>query len=187
MKVLAALGVLVLLLLVPPAISQAPDDKLIVPGQRIGKWTLAKTIDQLLQMNGPRNIRRGTPGSPLDRMQAWFADSNDEIWWHWWADVNFSAATRGRDAQRVEYIFTANDEFKTEKGTTPFVTAREAVESAYGRPTAVTRAGPEAGRMRLIYDEIGLAVIVGQAPTGASITRALAVFRPGTARTLWNL
>jgi len=77
--------VLFLLLLAPPAVSQVPDDKLIVPGQRIGKWTLEMTIDTVLQMNGPRNIPRGIPGTPLDRMRAYFADSNDEIWWHWWA------------------------------------------------------------------------------------------------------
>jgi len=174
--------VLFLLLLAPPAVSQVPDDKLIVPGQRIGKWTLEMTIDTVLQMNGPRNIPRGIPGTPLDRMRAYFADSNDEIWWHWWADLGFSAATRGRDVQRIEYIFTDNGDFKTDKGVIPEVTTREAVESAYGRPTVVTRAGPVAGRVRLIYDEIGLAVIVR--PDG--MARFVFVFRPGTARTLWN-
>jgi hypothetical protein len=119
-------------------------------------------------------------------MQAWFADSNDEIWWHWWANLNFSAATRGRGAQRVEYIFTANEEFKTEKGTAPFLTAREAVESAYGRPTVVTQAGPVAGRVRLIYDEIGLAVLIAIGPGGTAGVTSVYVFRSGTARTLWN-
>ncbi len=57
MKVVAILGVLVLLLLAPPAVSQAPDDKLIVPGQRIGKWTLDMTVEDLDRMNG-----QGSPG-----------------------------------------------------------------------------------------------------------------------------
>src|SRR3990170_4152679 len=54
MKATAALGVLILLLLAPPAVSQIPDDKLIVPGVRIGKWTLKMTINDLLRMNGQR-------------------------------------------------------------------------------------------------------------------------------------
>ena len=96
--------------------------------------------------------------------------------------LGFSAATRGRDVQRIEYIFTDNGDFKTDKGVIPEVTTREAVESAYGRPTVVTRAGPVAGRVRLIYDEIGLAVIVRPDGTAGNVF----VFRPGTARTLWN-
>ncbi len=117
MKAKAVLGVLILLILVPSAISQVPDDKLIVPGQRIGKWTLEMTIDTLLQMNGPRNILPGIypPATPVDPMRQWFPDSNDAIWWHYWANLLFSAATRGRDAQRVEYIFIASDDFKTDK------------------------------------------------------------------------
>ncbi len=51
MKVVAALAVLILLLLAPSVVSQVPDDKPIVPGVRIGKWTLEMTIDTLLQMN----------------------------------------------------------------------------------------------------------------------------------------
>jgi len=65
MKAVAALGVLVLLLLAPPVVSQVPDDKLIVPGVRIGKWTLEMTIDTLRQMNGPENIGPGSPGTPI--------------------------------------------------------------------------------------------------------------------------
>ncbi len=59
-KVVAALSVFALLLLAPPAVSQVPDDKLIVPGQRIGKWTLEMTIADLERIYGParRNLFR---------------------------------------------------------------------------------------------------------------------------------
>ena len=49
----AILLFLTVLLISPPAVSLAQNDKLIVPGVRIGKWTLAMTIDNLLRMNGP--------------------------------------------------------------------------------------------------------------------------------------
>jgi hypothetical protein len=39
---------------VAPAIAQVADDRLIVPGQRIGSWTLDMTIADLLRTNGPR-------------------------------------------------------------------------------------------------------------------------------------
>ena len=62
MRVVAVLGFLLfLLLLVQPPLTQVPDDKLIVPGQRIGKWTLDMSIDDLLKMNGARN-GAGRPG-----------------------------------------------------------------------------------------------------------------------------
>ena len=48
----AILLLLTVLLLAPRAVAQAPDDKLIVPGVRIGKWTLKMTIPDLERMNG---------------------------------------------------------------------------------------------------------------------------------------
>ncbi len=159
--------VLLLFLAPSPAASQVPDDKLIVPGQRIGKWTLDMTSDALRQVNGSENIAPGSPGTPIERMRGWFADSNGEIWWHEWSNLYFSVATRGRDAQRVEYLFTWSGDFKTDKGVAPGM-LRLAVENAHGQPTGVTRAGggQVPGGLRLIYDEIGLA-----APSRAEMVR----------------
>ncbi len=186
MKRAVALGVLGLLALASPAISQTPDDKLIVPGQRIGKWTLEMTMDSLLQMNGPRNtlaVVPGTLGNPVIRMVAGFSDSTGEIWWHEWSNLSFSAATRGRDAQRVEYIFTSSEDFKTDKGVAPGM-VRAAVQNAYGQPSAVTRTGgaQNPGGLRMIYDESGIAATISRNGTA----EMLFVFRPRTARTLWN-
>lgn len=47
MRVLAVVG-LVLFLLAQPAVSQVPDDKFVVPGVRIGKWTLDMTAAMIL-------------------------------------------------------------------------------------------------------------------------------------------
>jgi hypothetical protein len=171
----------VLLLLAQSAVSQTPDDRLIVPGIRMGKWTLDITINALVEMNGPQNTGGGF--TPVDSMRSYFNDSREDIWVHWWSNHQFLAATRGRDAQRVEYLFTSSSAFKTDKGVAPG-SSRLALESAYGPPTAVVsqvRAGI-GGHQRLIYDDIGLAAIVDR--VGA--VDSLLVFRPRTARTLWN-
>lgn len=52
MRTVLALSIIALLLLASPAVSQVPDDKLIVAGQRIGKWTLEMTVDDLFRING---------------------------------------------------------------------------------------------------------------------------------------
>jgi hypothetical protein len=134
------------------------------------------TINALVEMNGARNVLLG---SPVDPMRAWFVDSREDIWGHWWANIQFSAATRGRDAQRVECIFTGSGAFRTDKNIATGAT-RHAVESAYGQPSAVV---PQAasGQQRLVYDDIGLAVTIAR--DGVTY---LFVFRPTTARTLWN-
>ena len=54
--------VLSLLLAVGPAAPQALDDALIVPGERIGKWTLQMTIDDLVRCNGPARSAFFTKG-----------------------------------------------------------------------------------------------------------------------------
>jgi|GEM_PF-5622247 len=39
-----------------PGFAQAPDDNLIVPGQRIEEWTLGVTTDGYVQMTGAQNV-----------------------------------------------------------------------------------------------------------------------------------
>src|SRR2546425_2855569 len=182
MRIVAPVGFLVLLLSAMPVFSQTPNDKLIVPGQRIGKWTLDMTIDTLVRMNGPQNLPLFIGPSPVYAMRRWYSDSDSEIWGQEWFDLHFQAATRGRDAQRLEYIFIESDEFKTDKDIAVGVT-RQVVESAYGQPTAVTRiTDPRVGTLRLIYDEIGLATVIDR----NEIVVKVCVFRARTARALWN-
>jgi hypothetical protein len=169
MKVVAALGVLVLLLLVPPAVSQAPDDKLIVPGQRVGKWTLEMTINDLVQMSG--SFSRAIPGAAED-----LARSN---LLHFWDELGFHAVTNTTDTQRIEVLGAVTATYRTDKGITVNV-RRENVETAHGRPTAATQRAP--GLMRLIYDEIGLGVTL--LPRG--VVDSVFIFRPGTAKQLWK-
>lgn len=173
--------ILLLTLLAQPVVSQVPDDKLIVSGERIGKWALDMTINALLEMNGARNTGGGF--AAVDSMRSYFNDSREDIWVHWWSNLQFLAATRGRDSQRVEYILTSSSAFRTDKNIAPGAT-RQALVTAYGQPTAdvsQVRAGLP-GQQRLIYDDIGLAAIIDR----NGMVDGLLVFRPKTARTLWN-
>lgn len=178
MKVAAVLGVLILLLLAPPAVSQVPDDKIIVPGQRIGKWTLEMTIDDIVAMNGPARVSE----IPRQTMGAL------PVLLYFWG--NFVAATR--DRKRIEYLYTlppttatsGPTDFKTDKEI-GYQSPREAIISAFGRPTAYQallelQGAPLPLQARLIYDVIGLAVDL-------TMDRAtsLIVFRPGSARSQW--
>lgn len=167
MKTLGLLLVL-LALLVSPATSQVPDDKLITPGVGIGRWTLQMTRAQLVQMNGPPNS-----------FSVAALDSNrPENWIHDWAGLRLMAVTGGRDAQYIDVLITSHDDHKTAKGVSVLV-QRDAVEAAYGKPTVVTQASPT--QVRWIYDEIGLWVRL----EGTRIF-AIGVFRPGAAKQLWK-
>ena len=153
MKTVTLLSVVVLLLLAPSAASQIPDDNLIVPGQRIGKWRLEMTIRDLVQMNGPATLIETLAVSdivpPLPRRYVW-------------EPLGFAAITR--DSQRAEFLLVDNERFKTEKNVGPGST-RASVQSAYGTPTAETRVRP--GRTRMIYDAIGFAANVDGEPVVA--------------------
>lgn len=162
--------IVLLLLLVSPAASQVPDDKLIVPGQRIGRWTLTMTIADLTQMNGAPNLVIPGDGQDLNR----------ENLVHRWDRLGFVAVTNTSDRQRPEVLVAIFDEFKTERGI-GLNSRREAVEAAYGRPTAET-AVTDAIR-RLFYDEIGLGV---RTFVSGGLVESVFVFRPGTAKQLWK-
>ena len=178
MKVIAALSVLILLLLAPPAVSQVPDDKLIVPGQRIGKWTLEMTIDDLLRMNGPRQPMGEISGSreAIVRLEGPDVASAD-FWVHRWDLLRLRVFTIGRESHRVWGLQTSDPGYKTARGVSVDV-PRAAVETAYGRPTALVPR-LDTGQV-LIYDELGLALSV---PFNVLF---VIVFRPGTAKERWK-
>lgn len=161
------IGLLVLLILLTAtqATSQIADDKLIVPGFRIGKWTLDMTMAKLVQMNGPAQSTPWTAGG---------ADLKDGIWRHTWGHLSLRAFTQGRTEQRIVALVAMDVTYKTAKSVGPGA-SKESVEAAYGKPTAVTM--PFATEPRWIYDEIGLFVI---------IESNVGVFRPGMAKTIWK-
>lgn len=184
MRALAA-TILVIVSISIPAISQPQTDRIIVPGERIGKWALPITIDGLLQMNGPKSA---VGGGPLVFELTYSDQQATKMWVHRWDHLGLRAVTIGSpDAQEVfnltiGVLFNPSnrmDDYRTEKGVGLSV-SREVVEGAYGKPTAVTRAAPDVSH--LIYDGLGLAVgIFTDGRVGSVI-----VFRKGTAKQRWR-
>ncbi len=180
MKAAALIAVLTLVLLAPPAVSQAPADKLIVPGVRIGRWTLAMTIADLVRMNGSEGSRVFYRAGEEP-----FADAVRDLIEFRWDDVLVRAITF--DQKTVTglvvggiYLKGGWQLYKTDKGI-GLESTRDQVLKAYGKPTAQT--APEPGvQTHLIYDKIGIAFRVW----AHGSMRGLFVFRPGTAKTIWK-
>lgn len=165
--------IVLLLLLVSPAASQVPDDKLIVPGERIGKWTFQMTIGDLLRLNGPYD--QAVNPRPVLARPTWVPG----LWLHSWDHLGIRVWTLGRDSQRVEALVTLSEDFKTSKGVSVGAT-REALETAYGKATRIRAPGPDF--LEIIYDEIGLNV---QINPGNSV-EIVRIFRPGEASKIFT-
>ncbi len=176
-----AVFVLLLLFLAPPVISQVPDNKLIVPGQRVGAWTLQMTIEEIAGALGRQKqiIRTGYVQGSVD-VQGDLRDYRWELvgWLDAWT----------RDGRSILLLDVwGSPEFVTEKGVKSGV-PRADVEIAYGPPTRVTHRSTE-GADTLWYSEIGLCV--GFTPTGVGYTPIgivmfIGVFRPGSASSIWK-
>ena len=176
-----SLFILILLILAPPAISQVPDDLLIVPGQRIGRVKLENSIDEVIQLYG-------NPSSVFENQRGLLLEGFDAlpVTLHYWNNVALKVATR--DRVKIEYIFLDATEplsssYKTEQGIA-IDTPRQVVERLYGQPTAravslVLQNIPV--KERWIYDKSGLflSMIGGKVST-------LGVFRPGEAKNNWK-
>jgi hypothetical protein len=165
-------------------VSQAPDDKLVVPGVRIGKWTLDMTISSLVEMNGPQTagayfLRK--PIQPIVEMGQ--TDWRDEVWAHSWGNLSLVAGTLGEKNQQLVLLLEESTDYRTAQGITigPSGTNLEGVKAVYGEPTAATRPTSRSGSWRLIYDQTGLAMHFLN-----EIARSFVVFRPGTAREIWR-
>ncbi len=181
-----AVALFLLLVFAASGYSQVPDDKLIVAGQRIGKWTLDMTIDDLLRMNGPRRGRDYRALQPLPNIDM----VSPDVWEHHWDQLGIYALTVGRDSQEV-IVLATEGEYKDAKGIGPGVSSQQGLEAAYGKPTAVTVADgghPPRFAFTVIYDEIGLAAWVWRpiVRLGAGMITTSLVFRPGAARTIWK-
>lgn len=172
MKV-AWLCVLALLLVVSPVLSQVSDDKLIVPGQRVGAWTLQMTVQEIVGALGRQT--RISSGGQLG------TDFQGDLRVYRWERVGLNAYTR--DDRSILLLEADNaPEFVTEKGV-KWGMPRADVESAYGRPTRVTQWGRlDPAQVTLQYNEIGLEVFFTQ----TSSVGGIGVFRPGAASSIWK-
>lgn len=173
MKGLMLLLTLGLLATPSPLSSEQLYDTVIVPGQRIWKWTLDLPLDELMKMNGDGFA-----------FVAGDEDMHGEIHARFWVGlrVPVGAAHRPRQ-QRIEFLWALSPDIKTTEGIS-IVSSKNRVLAAYGSPTAETRASTQESSWatRLIYDERGIAFRVN----ASDRVGAIYVFRPGTAKTIWK-
>jgi hypothetical protein len=114
--------------LAAPAVSQTPDDdKLIVPGVRIGKWTLKMTLDELEKMNGPAVVTTTV-----------LADFRREVFSYSWDSPDFGVGAY--EPRKVGWFFAGfvGLPWKTEKGIGLQNSSRAEIVKAYGEPTVET-------------------------------------------------
>ena len=159
------------------AASQAPDDRLIVAGKRMGKVPLTMTVDDLLRANGTAVRGLVTAGAPPH------ADAVYNSTALYWNHLGISAITL--DGRRVEALGVVwyggiYPRYATDKGI-GYGSNRAGVLSLYGEPTAQTTPGP--GWTRLIYDAAGIAFTLD----GEKRLVEIFVFRPRGADRLWHL
>lgn len=164
-----SLFLLVVLLQVNRA-AETESENLIVPGQRIGRWTLAMTIDDLEKMKPPaQRINSGTTsGGYLP----------DHTVFEWPSTGIYAVLVQGTISQ----VYASSVKYHTERGIAVSST-REAVLREYGKPTAEFDTDYQG--TRLLYDNLGMVILWSQSGGVGHVTR-VGVFRPGTAKTLWK-
>jgi hypothetical protein len=175
----AVLVLLALLVVVAPAVSQIPDNNLIVPGVRIGKWTLTMTIDDLLRMNGSYSHSEAHFYSGLETSLAARRDG----WIYLWTALDLGAETY--DKKKVEALSAGLGgfaPFKTDRGIVVRQSRHSDILEVYGKPTTTLKQA-STGMFDLVHDKIGVAFRVLD-PSGT--IRAIIVFRPGTAKSIWK-
>ena len=156
---------MMLLLAASPAAAQVPDDAIIMPGLRIGRWALEMTVDDLLRVNGQ--------GSSVALSGPAYAAGFTVIAW-----PPSPLAVFTRDRRRIEALSIEAGAFRTEKGV-GIGSSRANIIAAYGNSTATVAISPVT--VVLVYDEIGVSfavendrvnrIWVFRARTGASIWR----------------
>jgi len=153
------------------AMAQSPDDKLIVPGVRIGSWRMDMTIEDLVKLNGPES----------GRALVQFPDMVRQFTFVRWPRLGMGVNTL--DGRHVELLVLGIGGIpiahRTAEGIGFQSTAADVVK-VYGPPTAETV--PRDGQRNMIYDAIGINFQVFV--TGR--VNELRIFKPGTARSIWK-
>jgi hypothetical protein len=181
MRMAVLLG-LALLLLAPPApfalAQQMPANFLVVPGQRIGKWTLGMTISDLVRVTGPASLTQvDTAGEEGD------LDARRNSWTYLWNTPGLGAQTFDKQsvAALIAGVSLSPPAYTTPQGINLLASTRADIVKTYGTPTVVLKAGSNP-MLDLIYDKLGIAFRV----MGGGEIRSIEIFRTGTAKTLWK-
>jgi hypothetical protein len=147
--------------------AQVSDDLLIVPGVRIGKWTLEMSIEDLTRMNG-LGSSTVPPTSPL------YVGAITRVTW---TTNPLTAFTR--DQRKIEALCIDEGAFRTEKIIQIGSSTRSSVIAAYRNPTVVIALSPTTAF--LVYDEIGASFRIANERVDS-----MCVFRTRTAATIWR-
>lgn len=175
------------LLLAMLAVSQVPDDKLIVPGVRIGAARLDMTIDDIIRV-------LGDPSQISDRLATILWEDTLPAVLYYWQSAALIAASRER--VKVEYLMLnvtvpLMRTYRTDQGVARD-TALEVLLRVYGQPTARTTTTTLFGVpafQRFIYDTSGFfaeANVFGPPSELRHSVYTMGVFRPGEARNYWK-
>ncbi|MDQ7843568.1 MAG: hypothetical protein QN141_10580 [Armatimonadota bacterium] len=175
MRIIGA--VVAVLWLALPGGAQPPDDRLIVPGERIGRWTLEMTVGEVEQMVRPPNLPRGQGSAIVDIRPG--DDVQPGVMTVYWSHVLFGMGINDPQTGKAIYLMVVSSNYKTARNVGPG-DPLEAVTAAYGAPTRTTSVGT--GLTRLIFNDIGAAFVVR---SGQVIQ--VFVFRPGTGPAIWKM
>lgn len=152
----------VLLFGASPAASQVADDKAVIPGVRIGKWTLDTAIPDLLRTNGQ-------PTSRPSIMSTFMPSAT----WYAWDSLGFAAGTN--DRKRTEYLaLYAGRDYNLPRGA-GIGASKKTVLAAFGEPALEGDFFALGGIVTVLaYDKSGLAFFLHN-----DSVQALLIFRPG--------
>jgi hypothetical protein len=157
-------------LVATPAASQTAGDELIVPGQRIGKWTLAMSVEAIVKV-------LGEPSLLFEGLPDWMVKTQPGVLAYDWRG-SFSLGLVSRDDRTILALYASGtNKYKAATGV-KIGAPLGSVESAYGNPTATVLA--PYGSL-VIYDRLGLAARYWNRSIGV-----IAVFRPGNAKRIWK-
>jgi hypothetical protein len=144
-----------------PAAAQVADDKTVVPGVRIGRWTLMTSIPELLRMNGspsgrPSFVSTLVPGAT----------------WYSWDSLGIAAGAH--DRSYTAYLAVYAGDYAAPRGA-GIGAPRSAVVAAHGDPTYEADLFVQGRTVTLLaYDKIGLAYFLHN-----DVVQVFMIFHPG--------
>lgn len=160
MRFLAVLLV-VLLAGTSPVAAQVVDDKTVVPGVRIGRWTLRTSIPDLLQMNGPPSGRPSVVSTLVPGAT-----------WYSWNSLGIAAGTH--DRRYTAYLAVYDGDYAAPRGV-GIRASRNAVLTAHGDPTYEADLFVQERTVTVLaYDKMGLAFFLQN-----DVVQVLLIFHPG--------
>ena len=189
-KLLVPTVIFLLLLSMRPGWSQPPgspipEDKRIVPGQRIGTWSLDMTVDDLKKsLDSPPD--RGSPSQFYRRGPAFVPSM---VVYRWELSNNRGLYAGSLDDRKIEYLEIRDESYKV--GThlpAPGPGSDKDFVSQVMGPESFSRSYADGALSLVVYDKIGVAFTVGTVGFGIFVARteSVAVFRPNRARSIWR-